>query len=234
MDVCPSTPDLYADPDTFDCVLDCVDGSTHPFADPLTRTCVDDCGDLFEYENRCVKLCPQGYYADSNNICVLPTDCDGGTYGDNLTTKCISPCVNGAFADPDSRYCIAVCPDGSYGYNSECVPDCVVAGGASFSSSDITQLCTSDCPEYTYHESGECVAQCVVGYANDNTGKCDTSCPNGQYTDPRTHDCVATCFDNQTDNTQDYFRDPENGACVTDCSVLTTHIFKDFITGNCV
>ena len=79
------------------------------------------------------------------------------------------------------------------------------------------------------------MSKCSSGsYANDVSGKCDTGCPSGKYSDPRTNDCVATCYDNQTDNTQDYFRDPENKKCVTDCSVLSTHIFKDFITGNCV
>jgi hypothetical protein len=77
--------------------------------------CKDSCAPLFEYDYRCVKYCPNGYYANSTNNCVRPTECDDGLYADNATTKCISPCVAGAFADNFTKYCIAVCPEGWYG-----------------------------------------------------------------------------------------------------------------------
>ncbi len=50
------------------------------------------------------------------------------------------------------------------------------------------------------------------------------------YADPVTHDCVSNCFDNQSDPTQNYFRNLNTGFCVFNCSPQ----FKDFVTGNCV
>lgn len=61
---------------------------------------------MFQYNKRCVKYCPVGYYANSNGDCVTPKNCDNNTYGDNATTTCIGNCPGGSFADPNSRYCI--------------------------------------------------------------------------------------------------------------------------------
>lgn len=51
-----------------------------------------------------------------------------------------------------------------------------------------------------------CKDQCVDGYANDDTGTCDTGCPTGLYADPLTMDCVTDCQDHQSDVEEDYFR----------------------------
>ena len=100
---------MYGDPATDNCVYTCTD-ATYPYADPTDRTCKGSCLPLFQYNNRCVKYCPSGYYADALGDCVEPTDCDANTYADNRTTKCVGTCTGGSFADPNSRYCIAVCP----------------------------------------------------------------------------------------------------------------------------
>jgi hypothetical protein len=115
--VCPSDPDLYGDTTDYNCTAVCSGGQ---YADPTDRMCKGSCSPLFQYNFRCVSLCPQGYYANAANNCVLPTSCDANTYGDNSTTQCVSPCPAGSFADPTSRYCIAVCPDGTFGDNRKC------------------------------------------------------------------------------------------------------------------
>ena len=96
------------------------------------------CWQQYQYNFRCVKVCPEGYYADTNKNCVIPTSCDANTYGDNSTTKCVGTCPSGSFADPISRYCIAVCPDTYFGDNRVCVQNCTTA---STTASNITQLC---------------------------------------------------------------------------------------------
>lgn len=107
-----------------------------PYADPISRTCKDSCLPLFQYNYRCVKYCPEGYYADNLGNCVIPTACDAGYYADNATTSCVSPCTIG-FADDISRYCIAVCPNNYYGYNNICRQNCT----GSTAASTISQLC---------------------------------------------------------------------------------------------
>lgn len=81
--VCPSYPDLYGDPTSGNCVAVC-NGSQ--VADPSDRLCKGNCNPLFQYDNRCVKYCPEGYYADANYDCVVPASCDNNTYADNSTT----------------------------------------------------------------------------------------------------------------------------------------------------
>jgi hypothetical protein len=94
------------------------------YADPTDRLCKGSCLPLFQYNRRCVKYCPYGYYANDLGNCVVSTSCDTGKYGDNSTTKCVTPCPAGSYADPTSRFCIAVCPDNSYGDNLKCVTAC--------------------------------------------------------------------------------------------------------------
>jgi hypothetical protein len=70
----------------------------------------------------------------------------------------------------------------------------------------------------------------LYGYANDELQTCAIGCPTGLYADPLTHTCVDICYDNQTNDTYDWFRNLDTGFCVNDCDIK----FKDFITGNCV
>lgn len=161
------------------------------FADPTDRKCKSECLPLFQYNFRCVSLCPTGYYANSTGDCVVPTLCDSSVpYGENGTTKCVATCTAGSFADPNSHYCIAVCPDGWFGDVDTCRQTCQTPGT---SASTITQTCRTNCPKLTYHESGECKAQCIVGYANYLLGTCHTSCPLTPlklFANTLTHDCV--------------------------------------------
>lgn len=106
--ICPSNPDLYGDNVDHVCISNCSDGHGHPYADPITRTCVSLCSDV-EYQRRCIRICPIGFYANSTGNCVIVSDCDGSTYGNNETRKCVSSCPVG-FADDISKYCIAICP----------------------------------------------------------------------------------------------------------------------------
>jgi len=75
---CPSNPDLYGDPFTNNCSLGC---TSNYAADPTDRTCKQYCLPLFQYNKRCVKYCPYGYYADTNGDCVLAINCDASYYG---------------------------------------------------------------------------------------------------------------------------------------------------------
>lgn len=222
VNICPSNPDLYGDPNTWNCVYACTANTLYPFADPTDRMCKSSCLPLFQYNGRCMKLCPLGYFANLEGNCVIPVQCNTTLYADNATTKCISPCVGGAFADPNSRYCIAICPDGWYGDGTDCVQNCLTPGT---SSSNITQTCNSACPNRTYSENSTCKATCDYGYANNVTGICSANCPLNLYSDPLTHLCSAVCSDSAN-----YFRDTNTGKCVNDCSPQ----FKDPITGNCV
>lgn len=70
----------------------------------------------------------------------------------------------------------------------------------------------------------------MYGYANDVLKICAPGCPTDLFADPLTHDCVADCYDNQTNDTHDWFRNRNTGFCVNDCGIM----FKDFITGDCV
>lgn len=100
----------------------------YPYADPTDRTCKSSCSPLFQYNYRCVKLCPSGYYANSTNNCVVASACDGTTYADNRTTKCINPCVGGSYADTNTKVCVVVCPDTWYGDVNICVQTCQTPG----------------------------------------------------------------------------------------------------------
>ena len=144
MSVCPSEFDLYGDTTDYNCTAVC---SNNQYADPTDRLCKTNCTPLFQYNFRCVRRCPEGYFANSDFDCVVPSACDNGTYGDNSTTKCVSTCPAWSYADPDSRYCIAVCPEGSWGDNFVCVNACTTTGAIA---SNISQLCQSTCPNYTY------------------------------------------------------------------------------------
>ena len=119
--------------------------------------CKANCNPLFQYNFRCVHVCPVGYFANANYDCVVPTSCDTNTYGDNATTTCVATCPSASFADPISRYCIAVCPDNYFGDNKVCVQNC---NTASTTASNITQLCSSNCPNYTYSHGGHCYSNC--------------------------------------------------------------------------
>ena len=163
VDVCPSDPDLYGDPDTWECVTDCLGTTANPFADPNDRTCKSSCLPLLQYNNRCIKYCPRGYYANALGNCVLPTACDADTYGDNRTTACTGTCVGRSFADPNSRYCIAVWPDRWYGDGKVFLETCQTP---STTASNITQTCRTSCPNYTYAEDGVCKATCVSLQSN--------------------------------------------------------------------
>ena len=68
---CPSDPDLYGDPNSGFCESTCTNGY---FKYGVTRMCVSSCAtySLFEYNDECVKFCPDGYYANSTNNCITP------------------------------------------------------------------------------------------------------------------------------------------------------------------
>lgn len=184
---CPSDPDLYADTNGYNCTPVCTLGQ---FADPTDRTCKINCTPLFQYNYRCVSLCPLGFFANSSNDCVLPKSCQSGTYGDNSTTKCVSPCPDWSFADDVSGYCIAICPAGTYGEDHKCVSNCSTTN-TSFS--NITQMCVSKCPNGTFSYQGACVTNCSNDtYQNEVTRICG-ACPNGLFADPNSHRCVVTC-----------------------------------------
>jgi hypothetical protein len=221
---CPSDPDLYADSNGYNCTPVC---TSSQFADPIDRTCKTSCLPLFQYNYRCVKLCPKGYFANSLGDCVLPLSCDGLTYGDNSTTKCVSPCPAWSYADPASGYCIAICPSGTYGEDFKCVSDCTAT---STSYSNITQRCESTCPNGTFSLLGACVTNCTGStYQNEATRICDTSCPSGLFADPTSHRCVSTCpygWYRQSQGINTGFCVPESNGC--------TPLFADFYTGNCV
>lgn len=84
VDVCPSDPDSFGDSSTNQCVLSCTSG----FANTVTRLCEPSCSPLYEYGGRCVQYCPNGYYANSSNNCVLPANCGAGSYAQNSTRTC--------------------------------------------------------------------------------------------------------------------------------------------------
>ncbi len=179
---------MYADSGSGNCESIC---TLSKYADPTDRACKAGCLPLFQYNFRCVALCPSGYYANSNGNCVLPSLCGSGVpYAENKTTKCVATCIGGSFADPNSHYCIAVCPDGWYGDVATCRQTCLTS---STSASNITQTCISSCSNLTYHESGQCKPQCLIGYANDLLGTCALSCPltpTRLFANPLNHDCV--------------------------------------------
>ena len=153
--------------------------------------CKANCLPKFQYNYRCVALCPDGYYANSTGDCVLPALCDSTVpYAENRTTKCVATCTGGSFADTISKYCIAICPDGWWGDINICRQTCQTP---STSASNITQTCVSNCPKLTYHEGGVCKANCTIGYNNDQLGTCHTSCPLTPiklFANPVNHDCV--------------------------------------------
>jgi len=70
---CPANS--YGDANTINryCVVQCTNAA---FADDLTMTLP-----LFQYNFRCVYLCPIGYYANALGNCVIPASCDSNTYG---------------------------------------------------------------------------------------------------------------------------------------------------------
>jgi hypothetical protein len=152
--VCPSDPDLYGDTTDYNCTAVCSNGQ---FADPTDRLCKSSCSPLFQYGFRCVRYCPEGYFANADLNCVVPAACNGSTYGDNSTTECVGTCPSGSFADPVSKYCIAVCPDHYYGDDKVCVQNCTTPGTVA---SNISQLCEGICPNYTYGYQGECYPDC--------------------------------------------------------------------------
>ncbi len=146
MNKCPSNPDLYADDDSGNCESVC---TLSKYADPDDRLCKANCLPKFQYNFRCVALCPDGFYANTTGDCVIASACDSAApYAENRTTKCVSTCTGGSFADPNSKYCIAVCPDGWYGDINICRQTCQTVGT---SASNITQTCVSNCPNLTYH-----------------------------------------------------------------------------------
>jgi hypothetical protein len=112
--VCPAQLDLYGDSyNGYNCMEVCSQGH---YADPTDSTCKTGCLPLFQYNYRCVEVCPKGLYAmNSTGDCVAPLSCDAGFFGDNSTTKCVSPCPAWSFGDSASGYCIAICPAGTYG-----------------------------------------------------------------------------------------------------------------------
>ena len=224
MGTCPSDPDLYGDTTDYNCTAIC---SNNQYADPTDRMCKTSCTPLFQYNFRCVKVCPVGYFADALNDCVVPTSCDANTYGDNSTTTCVGTCPAGSFADPISRYCIAVCPNTYFGDNKVCVQTCQTA---STTASNITQLCEAICPNYTYSLNGHCYANCTGSlYQNDDSHLCDTACPAGLFADPVSHRCLQYCqtgYYRQSSGTSAGFCVLENSGC--------SPLFADFVTGNCV
>lgn len=68
MTECPSDPDLFADSSTGFCESTCSSGYKYSVA----RTCVPSCADegLLEYNGKCVKFCPDTYYANSTGNCL--------------------------------------------------------------------------------------------------------------------------------------------------------------------
>lgn len=221
VEICPSNPDLYGDANGF-CVATCTGGE---FANSLTRLCVASCltaSGLFQYNGRCTKFCPVGFYADGNGDCVTKDNCQASTFAQNSTTSCVGTCVNG-FADPNSRYCIAVCPTDWYGDTNGMV--CTQSCSNSQTASNISNMCVSTCTNNTYKTStGVCSPTCPTGFADSSSWSCVPSCPTGvhnTYGDTVNKICVLVC-------PTGYYRDP-SGVCLADCNPL----LADPITGNC-
>lgn len=179
-----------------------------------TESCIECKDGVFLLDNKCVPLCPTGYYTN-----VLNKTCD----------KCTTPfCINCDDSktckkcDPEkvllNNTCVDECPAGYKLIATTCekcvVPHCLVC-------SDSTLTCN----------------QCVQGFYKLDDTTCVEVCPNGTFPDAITKTCSpcnATCKICNNSNTcveciNGTFL-TKNGECVTKCP---SGFVEDVTTGKC-
>ena len=198
---CPALPMRWSYDTTMLCVAEC------PAADSLygedyDRTCVGTCpmdlddpdGLNFTYSydptRRCLKNCPEGYYADYmvrkcwpdpedctlgwgddwNNSCTEL--CNGhpyNTYGDSITWKCEARCSEGTWADnyTGDRLCVDTCA-GTY---------------------DLEGVSTGTYDTYGDNETQFCEESCKMAdtWADWQTHRCELECSGADPSDVPTY-----------------------------------------------
>ena len=125
---CSSNPDYYAFNDTTlgpICVLYCP--ATY-YRHLPNRTCLQACPapDYFRDPTtmRCVKVCPDHYFAESvGQLCV--TNCSGTSkYG--LNNVCWPGCTAEYSADPTTFLCVKKCPFTYFSELNVCTQNCAI------------------------------------------------------------------------------------------------------------
>ncbi|EGR31614.1 zinc finger lsd1 subclass family protein, putative [Ichthyophthirius multifiliis] len=231
---------LFLDIKTKTCVENCPDtffgdkttqmcqqcGPNCTSCDPLNiNQCLSCKGDLFLYEGKCIKNCPEQYFENislNNNIC---DSCDPtclSCFGKE-NNKCIS--CNGDYYFY-KNYCLRDCPEGTYQKDQI--------------NNNICDNCNSKCTECIGPLETECT-KCSESLFLDQT-QCISSCPERKYKkngpgniNNICDDCHNTCYlcNGPSDNEctkcsgSKYFK---ANKCLTDCG---NHQYGNPITQNC-
>lgn len=167
-------------------------------------TCPDLPEDTYGYDHVCLKVCPDGQYADKDtNLCVAFDDCPTDTWSDIISKHCVSRCpeVPGYFGYNATTSCVDRCPE---------VPDLYA--------DQVTQTCEPICSDlngemrFADPVSRSCVFVCPIEeglYGDPFTGRCTDTCDSSNaFKDNSTQRCTAICpsnpdyysYTNLTDN----------------------------------
>ncbi|XP_028406851.1 uncharacterized protein LOC114529293 [Dendronephthya gigantea] len=123
----------------------------------------------------CVRTCPDGTYPNTTVRACLPCNkecmtCDGRP---DVCLSCVPPLVQ------KGSYCGKKCPGGTYQKEYTCVENC---GLWHYHGKDkMCHTCPPNC--IMCSSDGKCKA-CKNGLVFTKDGKCNTSCPRGQYSTP--------------------------------------------------
>ena len=129
---------------------------------------------LFFSGTTCQGTCPHGTYPNTTVQACLPCDkkcltCDGRP---DACLSCAPPFVR------NGTYCGDKCPDGTYQKEYTCVEDC---GLWHYAKDKMCHACPLNC--IVCSSDSECKA-CKSGFVLTKEGKCNISCPRGQYSTP--------------------------------------------------
>ncbi len=201
----------------------CLDRCPSPYyGDPSTRTCVDSCpiNQLLYADNSsntCVKRCPPGSYAYQWSVsclasCPLASPPYVQTYAADYDNTCTEQCDYPYFSYLPTFKCVSSCPDPYYNKVDSHI--CQLCPTSCTSCSSATNC--KGCVLGFYLQNGICVTTCsLIYYANpdtrkcvvsnyckpyfgvNETNKCSSSCPTGQYPNTAVYRCdlcPSTCL----------------------------------------
>jgi hypothetical protein len=175
---------------------------------------------------KCVKVCPDHYFAESvGQVCV--TNCSGNSkYG--LNNICWTGCTGEYSADPTTFLCVKKCPFTYFSELNVCTQNCAIGYA-----DPISKVCEPTiCSVGYYAQTGtlKCVRECSPEYKYDANQTCLVSCPKttdhatNLYMDNNTYMCVNKCQPG-------WYADNSTGYCNTQCSA---GLWADNSTGRCV
>ncbi|CDW83721.1 UNKNOWN [Stylonychia lemnae] len=177
---------------SFACALPCKTCSTTDISSCLS--CFTDISSQVEkyyYSNKCMPVCPSGFYAGDNQICKR---CDDKCLTCNQAGKCLTCNNTGLYPNFHSgnNMCYGTCPDGYYANSQSTCAAC----DQNCKTCESTPMNCTSCNSngfYQYLSGNKCLSNCQAGQVSINFAckNCSSQCATCSSTQTQCSSCSS-------------------------------------------